>query len=203
MEIGKTIGTKGFFNKTEHMPYSSKINDQAFDKYLQNNKNWKFQFSLIIAFAAVAGLWLYGNFSSEMDNPEALQIGMFVGLMFIIIGLLSGISKQKQDWDGTVAEKKTKKVLKDIGYQNSKAECVVYTVFIKSQTGKIHEIRAENDNTVFNYYKIGEKVRYHAKLKSFEKFDKSGDEIIFCNACAFLHDIKEDICRNCGCPLLK
>jgi hypothetical protein len=66
-----------------------------------------------------------------------------------------------------------------------------------------HELRAENDSTVYEYYKLGEKVRYHGKLKTFEKFDKSNDDIIFCNACSFLHEISEETCRNCGCPLLK
>jgi hypothetical protein len=185
------------------MLYSNKIHDQAFDKYLQNTKNWKFQFSLILAAFAIAGFYLYGAFGDEMENSEALQIGLVVGLMFIVIGFFSGRSNQKQDWDGTVVDKKTKLVKKDIGYQGSKAERMVYTVYIKSESGKVHEIRAENDDTVYNYYKIGDKVRRHERLKSYEKFDKSGDTIIFCNACAFLHDIDEEVCRNCGCPLLK
>ena len=185
------------------MAYSTKIHDQAFDKYLQNSKNWKFQFSLTLAVLAIAGFWLYGNFSDEMNTHEALQIGLFIGFMFIVIGFFSGLSKPKRHWDGELFDKKIKKTYKDIGHQGSKAECYVYTIYIKSESGKVHEIRAENDDTVFNYFKIGDKVRRHERLKSYEKFDKSGDEIIFCNACGFLHDIEDDICRNCGCPLLK
>jgi len=185
------------------MAYSTKIHDQAFEKYLQNSKNWKFQFSLILAVLAVAGFWMYGTFGNEMNTQEALQIGLFIGFMFVVIGFFSGLSKPKRDWDGEVVDKKIKKTFKDIGYQNSKAECYVYTVYIKSETGKVHEIRSENDDTLFNYFKIGDKIRRHERLKSYEKFDKSGDEIIFCNACAFLHNIEEDVCRNCGCPLLK
>ena len=186
------------------MPYSNKIHDQAFDKYLQNSKNWKFQFSLIIAAVAVGGFWMYGAFSDEMDNPEALQIGLVIALMFIAIGFFSGRSKSvTRDWDGVVIDKKIKKTYKDIKYQRTKAEHYSFTVFIKSETGKVHELWSENDDTVYNYYKIGDKVRYHSRLKSYEKFDKSGDEIIFCNACAFLHDINEEVCLNCGCPLLK
>ncbi|MDP3359581.1 MAG: hypothetical protein Q8S41_09560 [Lutibacter sp.] len=82
-------------------------------------------------------------------------------------------------------------------------ENTYFLVYIESEKHKRHEIKLENDATLFDYYKIGEKVRYHGKLKTFEKFDKSGDTIIFCNACAFIHDISEHICRNCGCPLLK
>ncbi|WP_319500199.1 hypothetical protein [uncultured Draconibacterium sp.] len=152
---------------------------------------------------AIFGFFLYGALSDKMDNPEALQIGLGIGLVFVVIGFFSGRSKQKRNWDGAVVNKKINIIMKDIGYQGSKAECMVCTVYIKSETGKVHEIRTENDDTVFNYYKIGDKVRRHERLKSYEKFDKTGDTIIFCNACAFLHDIGENVCRNCGCPLLK
>jgi hypothetical protein len=186
------------------MSYSNKIYDQAFDKYLRNTRNWKFQFSLILAALAIAGFSLYGALSDEMDNPEALQIGMGIGLMFILIGFISGKSNSNnRSWDGVVIDKKIKKTTKNIDYGYGKAERYIFTVFIKSETGKVHEKSSENDDTVYNYYKIGDKVRYHGRLHSYEKFDKSGDTIIFCNACAFLHDIDEDVCRNCGCPLLK
>ncbi|GET34591.1 hypothetical protein PbJCM13498_34540 [Prolixibacter bellariivorans] len=186
------------------MPYSNKIYDQSFDKYLRNTRNWKFQFSLILAALAIAGFSLYGALSDEMDNPEALQIGMGIGLLFILIGFISGKStSNNRTWDGVVIDKKIKKTTKDIGYGDGKAERYVFTVLIKSENGKVHEIRDEDDETVYNYYKIGDKVRHHGRLNTYEKFDKSGDTIIFCSACAFLHDIHEDVCRNCGCPLLK
>lgn len=37
------------------MAYSSKIHDQAFDRYRQNTNNWRFAFSLILAVIAVSG----------------------------------------------------------------------------------------------------------------------------------------------------
>ncbi|MGQ8336554.1 hypothetical protein ACUNWD_08395 [Sunxiuqinia sp. A32] len=186
------------------MPYSSKIHDQAFDKYAQNTKDWGFLFSAILAIIVISSFYAYGEFSDEMDNPEAIQIGFIIGLMFLLIGYVAGRSTTKaQTWDGVIVDKKTKTTTKDIGYPGVKAERHVFTILIKDGNGRIHEIRDEDDETVFNYYNIGDKVRYHGKLKSYEKYDKSKDEIIFCNACAFLHDIEEDICKNCGCPLLK
>lgn len=175
------------------MGYSQKINDPAFDNYLRKSRKWKFQFSLIIAAIAIAGFYLYGAFSDEMDNPEALRIGLVIGTLFLAIGLLSAKSSNSASWDGLVIDKKIRKTEK----------YTVYTVYIKSQAGKVYERRYENDATVYNYYKIGDRVRFHGKLNTYEKFDKSCDDIIFCNACAFLHDIDEDVCLNCGCPLLK
>lgn len=175
------------------MPYSPKISDPAFDHYLRNKRKWRLQFSLILAAVAIIGFYLYGEFSDEMDNPEALRIGMVISSMFLVIGLLSAISKKRASWDGVVFDKKIRKTEKYL----------VYSVYIKSQNDKVHERRFENDATVFNYFKIGDMVRFHGKMNTYEKYDKSGDDIIFCNACSFMHEIEEDVCRNCGCPLLK
>lgn len=176
------------------MAYSSKIKDPKFDRYLKNTRNYRYQFAFGLAVIAVIGFFLYGEFSDEMDNPEALYIGLVIGGMFLLIGLYSVFSLQpKLDWDGEVAEK-------EILEKDGKS---IFLVYIEDSRGMRHELRAENDATVYDYYHLGEKVRYHGKLKTFEKFDKSKDDIIFCNACSFLHEISEDTCRNCGCPLLK
>ena len=78
-----------------------------------------------------------------------------------------------------------------------------YKVIITDDRGKEHEITVEDDDTLFHYYKLGDKVRYHGKLKTYEKYDKSKDEIIFCSACATMHAITEDRCHRCKAPLLK
>ncbi|MDW7669506.1 MAG: hypothetical protein SCJ93_11835 [Bacillota bacterium] len=46
----------------------------------------------------------------------------------------------------------------------------------------------------YNYYQTGDKVRHHAELNTLEKYDKSKDKIIFCNACAYLNDIEDEYC---------
>jgi len=82
-------------------------------------------------------------------------------------------------------------------------EYMVFSVLIRSEDGKVHSLKVEDDDTVYNYFQIGDQVRHHKGLNSYEKFDKSKDDIIFCNACATLHDIQEEYCLRCGCPLLK
>lgn len=176
------------------MAYSLKIHDPTFDKYLKNTKDYRYQFGFILAVIAIISFYIYGEMSDEMDNPEALYIGCGIGSMFFLIGIYSAFSLKKETtWDGEVVEK-------EVVEKEKRTDFIVY---IEDQKQKRHEIRSENDATLYNYYKIGEKVRYHGKLKTFEKFDKSHDEIIFCNACSFMHEIDEHVCRNCGCPLLK
>lgn len=78
-----------------------------------------------------------------------------------------------------------------------------YTVFIRANGGKTHRIVADDDDTLYNYYRIGDRVRRHAGLNTFEKYDKTDDKFIQCNACATLCDIGDDVCFRCKCPLLK
>ena len=175
------------------MAYSEKINDPSFDKYLKNTKNYKFIFSFALTFIAIVGFFLYGEFGDDMDNPEALYVGLGIGGMFFLIGLYSALSGRKEPtWDGMVVEKK---ILNKKGKR-------VFTVYIEKENLQRHEIASEDDDTLYNYYKIGEKVRYHGKLRTFEKFDKSKDDIIFCNACAFMNYKDAEVCDNCKCVLL-
>ncbi|NLN87506.1 MAG: hypothetical protein GX133_07885 [Syntrophomonadaceae bacterium] len=186
--------------------YSERINDTAFARYVKNSHRWAAMFSVFIAVAAVVGFYIAGEVGSEMDNPESLHIGFGIGGMFLAIALfqIMGRSRSKA-WDGVVIDKKTEKKRRQERYGNEErwVRYTRYTVIFKTDTGKNYEINADDDDTKYNYYRIGDRVRYHKGLNSIEKFDKSGDSIIFCNACASLNDINDDLCFRCSCPLLK
>lgn len=176
------------------MAYSLKIHDPSFKQFIKNTKDYRYQFAFVLAIIAVASFYVYGEMSNDMDNPEALYIGLGIGGMFFLIGVYAAFSlKEVPTWDGEVVEK-------EIVEKENKVE---YKVYFEDAKGKRYEITSENDATLYDYYNIGEKVRYHGHLKTYEKFDKSKDAIIFCNACSFMHEIHEHVCRNCGCPLLK
>jgi hypothetical protein len=184
--------------------YSKKIDDPAFEKYVGDTRRWPFQFSLILALAAVLGFYFYGENGSQMDNPQAFHIGLVIGGMFILIALLTIAGKRtKRTWDGEVVDKrvikKRKKKYMDNSHYNA-GEYTIYIVYVKDDKGKSHEITAIDDETLFSYYRVGDKVRHHGGLNT---YDKSNDEIIFCNACSTLNDIDDDYCFRCGCPLLK
>ncbi|MBU4036264.1 MAG: hypothetical protein KKA35_07535 [Proteobacteria bacterium] len=187
--------------------YSNRINDPAFAKYRANSDKYALIFSFIIAAAAILGFYLYGEFSMEMDNPEAMYIGLGIGGMFIMIALLTNRSKKgAKTWDGKVVDKQVEKKTKrrkasDPDYHMR--EYLLYKVIINSDYGQTHEITAEDDDTVYNYYEIGDRVRYHGSIRTYEKYDKSKDSIVFCNACASLNKIEDDKCHRCMCPLLK
>ena len=90
--------------------FSARINDPAFAKYVKNSNKWSGIFAVLLAFAAVIGFYIYGETSSEMQNPQALFIGLGIGGMFILIALFQVIGrKSSKTWDGTVVDKKTEK----------------------------------------------------------------------------------------------
>jgi len=186
--------------------YSSRIDDPAMARYVKNANSWSAIFASILAVAVISGFYIYGETSSEMDNPEAVIIGCIVGGIFILIALsqITGRNKSKT-WDGVVIDKKTRLIRRKRSARKftDQEEYTEYIVSIQDLDGKIHEISAEDDDTLYNYYKLADKVRHHGGLNSFEKYDKSGDSIIFCNACASLNDISDETCFRCKCPLLK
>ena len=184
--------------------YSQKINDPAMAKYVKDANSWSAIFALILAVAAASGFYIYGETSSEMENPEALYIGFGIGSMFLLIALFQIIGRNKSTtWDGIIVDKKIKQKRRHDKYQNRWIDYLEYSVCIQDENRKMHYSSADDDDTVYNYYKIGDKVRHHKGLNSYEKQDKSGDSIIFCNACASLNDINDDYCFRCKCPLLK
>ena len=193
--------------KSGRVGFSKKINDPAFEKYIKNSNRWAGIFSVIIAIAAIVGFYIAGETSTEMDNPESLYIGLGIGGMFLVIALFTVIGrKRSRTWDGSVIDKTVKKKSRRRGTADDDTYVEYYTeyaVAIREDGGKVHRLVQEDDDTVFNYYQIEDRVRHHAGLKSYEKYDKTRDSIIFCNACGSLCDINEDVCFRCKCPLLK
>lgn len=168
-------------------------------KYVKNANRWAAIFSIILAVAAIIGFYIAGEAGVDnMENPQALYIGFGIGGMFLTIALFQIIGrKRSKTWDGTVVDKQVKKKRRKrrSGEDNiSYEDYLEYTVFIRANGGKTHRIVADDDDTLYNYYRIGDRVRHHAGLNTFEKYDKTDDKFIPCNACATLCDIGDDVC---------
>lgn len=198
---------EGTASRNITLGYSSKINDPAFKKYLKSTNNYSFYFSVVLAIIAVIGFYIYGEKSSEMENPEALYIGCGIGAMFILIAFFQILGrKRSKTWDGVVVkkeilDKERRRYTGKNDYYMEKYK--VYNVFVYNEGGKTVTIRVEDDDTIYNYYQIGDKLRHHGGLNSYEKYDKTKDTIVLCNACGTLNDINEDNCHRCHCPILK
>ncbi|MGE5654382.1 MAG: zinc-ribbon domain-containing protein [Bacillota bacterium] len=188
--------------------FSPKISDPAFAKYVQNSNRWAAIFSLILAVMAVVGFYIAGEMgSSDLENPQALYIGLGIGAMFVVIAMAQIRSRNRsKSWDGQVVDKRVEKKRRRQRVGNDEyhwEEYLLYRVIIRSDEGKLHEMRFENDDTVYNYWRLGDRLRYHGGLCSYEKYDKSQDTFVFCNACSAINEITNDTCVRCHCPLLK
>lgn len=187
--------------------YSAKINDPAFARYMKNANRWAAIFAGGLAIVAVVGFYIAGETSSEMKNPDSLYIGLGIGGMFLLIAFFQIMGKRRSHtWDGMVIDKTAIKKHKrnrtgDDDY--IRVDYMEYTVHIRDDKGRKHRIRTENDHTRYDYFQIGDKVRHHKGLNTYEKYDKSHDSVIFCNACSSLNDIQGEYCSRCHCPLLK
>lgn len=187
--------------------FSDRISDPAFHKYLKSSNQYSAIFSLALATIAVIGFYIAGERGLDnMENPQALYIGLGIGGMFILIALFQILArKRSKTWDGVVVDKKMKRKTRRHKSEDGvwDEDYVEYKVTIRQDHGKNYEIIDENDDTLYNYYDTGDKIRHHGGLNSYEKYDKTGDSIIFCSACATLCDINDDVCFRCKCPLLK
>jgi hypothetical protein len=187
--------------------YSPRISDPAFARYQKNTNRWSAIFAFLLAVAAVVGFSIAGEAGVDgMENPQALYIGLGIGAMFLLIALFQILGrKRSRTWDGVVADKKSAKKQKRVnsGNEDYWVDYMEYIVYIRADSGKTHRIRTEDDDTLFSYYQIGDRIRHHAGLNSYEKYDKSKDTIIFCAACASLNKLEDEFCFRCKCPLLK
>jgi len=192
--------------KAGSVGFSQRISDPAFARYMKNTNRWAAIFSVILAFAAVIGFYVAGETGSEMDNPESLYIGLAIGGMFLLIAFFTIIGKKRgTTWDGSVVDKKVEKKSRRQAYGDEYhwEPYLLYTVVIRGDNGKTHRLSVENDDTRYNYFQIGDRVRHHGGLNAYEKYDKSCDSIVFCIACASLNSIQDEYCFRCKCPLLK
>ena len=178
--------------------YSELINDARFAQYIRHADQWALIFASILAFCAIAGFTLYGIFSDEMNNPQALFIGLGIGSMFVLIAFVRTFGRYRsKTWDGIVTDKTVSNNQTNAGIRSE------YIVSVMQDNGKEHRLASYDDDTIYNYYHVGESVRHHAGLNSYEKYDKTKDSFLFCSECASLCERGDNYCFRCGCPLLK
>lgn len=187
--------------------FSPRINDPAFAKFIKNSNRYALIFAGILFVIAVVGFTIYGQTSSDMSNPQAFFIGLGVGTMFVVIAFFQVIGKKgSKTWEGQVVDKTAQKKIRK---QNSgdddviKTKVTEFTVIIREDSGKTHRVSVDNNDTFYNYVQVGDRMRFHGGLNTYEKYDKSRDSIVFCNACGKKHDITAETCKWCKCPLLK
>ncbi len=188
--------------------FSNKAHDPAFEKFKSDTKKGANIFALIMIAALTIGGGIYGAVSRDADNPQAILIGFGLGVAYYIFGMIFTRKQQKvkPSWDGVVADKTAKKRWKNVNYGDTtrRVSYMQYVVHFKGNNGESHKVvDADDQRTLYDYYQIGEKVRYHGHLNAIEKYDKRGVPFLICAACTTINDVQNDNCRRCKVPLLK
>lgn len=187
--------------------FSLRIQDPAFARYKKNASRWSMIFAFILFVGFTIGFYLYGENSNEMENPQALYIGLGLGTLFVVIALVQTARRvNDKTWDGTVVDKKAERKsrrVEDDDDQYRTVHYMLYTVVIRQDSGKMRQVSIKDNDHFYQYYQVWDRIRYHGGLRTYEKYDKSRDSILYCNACGTEHDVREDFCRRCKCPLLK
>ncbi len=186
--------------------WSEKINDKRFAAYRKNNRIYIWIWAAALAVIIPLLLLIFEEFDSI---TEALTVSGVIFGMFLLIGLFSSLKTifTGKQWEGNVIKKEVLDRKKS--YLNGGRIIVnvymEYIIHVKTLKGKNITLTYQDDDTMYNYFNIGDRVRRHGngKIKYIEKYDKTNDSVIFCAACGYKSDIRADYCSACGCPLLK
>jgi len=109
-------------------------------------------------------------------------------------------TRRGQIWEGVITEKYQKEKSEE---GDSGNDGIDYVLVAKKNNGKTHSMIYHNRPEMYDYFQIGDRVRYHVGLSTYEKYDKSKDRIIFCNVCSAENPISNDRCEVCNKPLFK
>jgi len=172
----------------------------------------------LLRFALTEGIICAIAFGSRYFSfKAALAIALVSGVLLIwATGLYRLIDF---GWEGEVVDKlgcytehKTLKMMLDRGHQPPRDKDGKTQPYVKSilkvkrlKDGRIitHTYVENEISPKVDYYRLGDRVRHHARLPLYEKEDKSHDRWIFCPGCETIQFKEDDRCKKCRLPLLK
>ena len=91
------------------------------------------------------------------------------------------------------------------GYGNKYQDLsTFYVLTFRDTHGREHRLVERDEPHRFDFFEVGEKVRYHGKYTNYyEKYDKSELKYIPCAGCGARIDPRVSYCTRCGCIALK
>jgi hypothetical protein len=136
---------------------------------------------------------------------ESLVIGVGIALVMLVVNLLA-LRKTKQPmWEGVVVNKYSKEKSEHRGGEdNNYRTYTEYTTIINTDAGKKKTIvEKDSGRHMYDYLSVGDRVRFHPRFGTYEKYDKSKDRIIYCSVCTMMNSIQNDRCKRCNNLLFK
>ena len=171
----------------------------------QKNKKSSIGCMWILVFVPLIGFPVAGLLMDDFPFGESLVIGIGIALVMLVVNLLA-LRKTKQPmWEGMVVNQYSKGKNEHRGGEDDNYRTYTeYTTIINTDAGKKKTIvEKDSGRDMYDYLSVGDRVRFHPKFGTYEKYDKSKDRIIYCNVCSVMNPIQNDRCKRCNNPLFK
>lgn len=185
---------KDYPELTRHLKKSKKIGKVA---------------AIIMSVAPFVGFVLYSGITGDMEMEEALMVGAGVSAIFMIFSISFALKEKSRQvsWEGTVIDKKIEKRREKVTeYDETRMVMVEHRIMTirRDNGGKLEKADFGGNEPLFNYYKVGDRLRHIPGAFHFDKYDKTGDDEVICVMCGGLYDREQDTrCQLCRLPLLK
>jgi hypothetical protein len=171
----------------------------------QKNKKSSIGCMWILVFVPLIGFPIAGLLMEDFPFGESLVIGIGIALVMLIINLLALRRTNQPMWEGVVVNKYSKEKSEHRGGEDDNYRTYTeYTTIINTDAGKKKTIvEKDSGRDMYDYLSVGDRVRFHPRFGTYEKYDKSKDRIIYCNVCSMMNPIQNDRCKRCNNLLFK
>ncbi len=181
--------------------FSDRYNSPEILAAAQKNKKYSIGYMWILVSLPLIGFPAAGFLMDDFSFGESLIMGGGIALVMLVLNLLA-LRKTKQPmWEGVVVNMYSKE---EYVHRDRPETYTEYTTVIRRDTGKIKKImERDSRRLMYDYLSVGDRVRFHPKFGTYEKYDKSKDQIIYCNICTTMNPIQNDRCKRCNNLLFK
>lgn len=117
-----------------------------------------------------------GLLMDDFPFGESIIIGMGIALVMLVFNLLALGKRTKQPmWGGVVVNKYSKEKSEHRGGEDDNYRTYTeYTTIINTDAGKEKTIvEKDSGRHMYDYLSVGNRVRFHPKFGTYEKYDKS------------------------------
>jgi ribosomal protein L40E len=181
--------------------FSDRCNSPEILAVAQKNKRIGVKFMLVLVALPLIGFPVAGLLMDDFPFGESLVIGVGIALIMLVVNLLALRRTKQPMWEGVVVNKYSKEEYKHRGEPETYTE---YTTVINTDAGKKKTIvERESRRRMYDYLSVGDRVRFHPRFGTYEKYNKSKDRIIYCNVCTTMNPIQNDRCKWCNNLLFK
>ncbi len=171
----------------------------------QKNKKFSIGCMWILVFVPLIGFPVAGLLMDDFPFGESIIIGMGIALVMLVFNLLALRRTKQPMWEGLVVNKYSKEKSEHRGGEDDNYRTYTeYTTIINTDAGKKKTIvEKDSGRRMYDYLSVGDRVRFHPRFGTYEKYDKSKDRIIYCNVCSMMNPIQNDRCKRCNNLLFK